>query len=214
MRRDIFRQFLVFAVWGVIYIGLLAITVYHSLPSQRSNPMMKKVGWLVILSSLANGSWIFFWHYDHITLSLLTMLVLLACLIFTYLRLDIGRKIFKPVELWCVSLPITIYLGWITVATIANVEDELANQKWNGFGISPLTWTVILLIVGVLIAAIMAYTRRDVAYLLVLVWAFSGISVNWLDKATLNYVGFVAAGLVLVLLIASRIWLKRPARVS
>lgn len=200
----------VFSIWGIIYIGLLAFTIYHSLPAQRANPRLRQIGWLVALSSLANGTWILFWHYGHITLTLLTMLVLLACLILIYLRLKIGQVKFTTAELWCVSIPVSVYLGWITVATIANVEDELANQGWNGFGISAVTWTVILLIVGVILAAVVAYTRRDMAYLLVLVWAFAGISANWPGKPVLDSAGFIAAGLVLVLLVASRLFLKRP----
>jgi hypothetical protein len=203
----------VFSIWGVIYIALLAYTIYQALPAQRANPRLRRTGWLVALSSLANGTWILWWQFGYYALSLVTMLVLLAALLAIYLRLDIGYAAFKRVEKWTVAIPFSIYLGWITVATIANVTDVLVNAGWNGFGISPLAWTLILLAVGTALAGVMAYTRSDVAYLLVLVWAFSGISVRWLNLPVLNTAGFVAAALVLVFLLTSRLRLSRPAAI-
>jgi len=195
----------VFSIWGVIYLGLLAFTIYHSLPSRRSNPKMQRTGWLVALSSLVNGTWIYFWQFGYYAATLVTMLVLLVTLIAIYLRLDIGRTVVGAAERWCVHLPFSIYLGWITVATIANTSDVLSYYKWNGFGVSPLAWTLLLLAVGVVLAGISAFTRRDMAYLLVLVWAFAGISVRFLDLPVLNVAGFAAAALVLAILAISRI---------
>jgi hypothetical protein len=199
----------VFAIWGVIYIGLLAYTFYHSLPAQRENLSLRRTGWLVSLSSLANGTWIVFWQFGYYALSLVTMFVLLAVLTAVYLRLDIGHTRFSTLEKWVVSIPFSIYLGWITVATIANITAVLSYVGWTGGGVSAVAWTVILLAAGVAIAALMAFTRSDIAYLLVLTWAFAGISVRWLDASVLNVAGFTAAALVLVLLVASRL---RPAR--
>ena len=200
----------VFAIWGVIYLGLLAYTIYHSLPAQRNNIHLRRTGWLVALSSLGNGTWILFWQYLYFPLSLLTMFFLLAVLVVIYLRLDIGHTQFSNLEKWVVSIPFSIYLGWITVATIANVTVVLS--PYTAFtvgGISATAWTVILLVAGVVIAGLMAFTRSDIAYLLVLVWAFAGISVKWVDMSVLSYAGYVAAAVVLVLLVASRL---RPSR--
>jgi hypothetical protein len=195
----------VFSIWGIIYIGLLAYTIYQALPSQRQNPLLRRTGGWVALSSLMNGVWIFFWHYGYFVLTLIVMLALLASLLVIYLRLDIGRRKFSLLEKWTVSIPFSIYLGWITVATIANATAVLSYLGWSGWGISPLAWTLILLAAGVLIGGSMAFTRSDIAYLLVLVWAFSGISVRWLALPTLNFAGFAAAGLVLALLVISRV---------
>jgi len=201
----------VFSIWSLIYAALLAYTIYQALPSQRSNPRLRSTGWLVALSSLANGAWIFFWHYGLYAITLVVMLVLLATLIGIYLRLNIGRSTFSAVEKWTVSAPFSIYLGWITVAAIANIGAVLVSLGWDGWGVSPVAWTVILLAAGVLIGGIHAFTRSDGAYLLVLVWAFVGISVRWLELPVLNLAGFTAALLVLSLLIASRL---NPARRS
>lgn len=199
----------VFSIWGLIYLFLLAYTVYQALPAQRENPRLQRSGWLVALSSVFNGVWIFFWHYGLYELSLATMFALLVTLLAVYLRLDIGRARFSAVERLTVAAPFSIYLGWITVATIANITAVLSYLGFTGGGISPLAWTLILLAAGVLIAAAMAFTRRDAAYLLVLVWAFAGISVRWQADAVLGLAGFIAAGLVLVVLVVGR--LRRTA---
>jgi benzodiazapine receptor len=204
----------VFAIWGIIYIGMLAYTIFQALPSQRTNPRLRSTGWLMALSGLANGSWIYFWHFGYYTISLATMLVLLGSLTAIYLRLGIGKTHFNPTEKWTISIPISIYLGWITVATLANATAVLSTTGWNGWGINPEAWTVILLAAGVTIGAAMAFTRSDVAYLLVLVWAFSGISARWTTLPVIYAAGLVSTGLVVIFLVASRIRLSRMATAS
>jgi hypothetical protein len=195
----------VFSIWGLIYLGLIAYTIYHSLPSQRTNPVLVKTGWIVSLSSIANGAWIYFWHYGYYSVTLLVMLILLASLLFIYKRLNIGRTVFSAREKWLVSIPFSTYLGWITVATIANATALLSFIGWNGWGFSDIGWTLVMLGTAVVIAGLMSFTRSDIAYSLVLVWAFIGISVRWLDLPPVNIAGYVSAAIVLLFLFLSRI---------
>ena len=195
----------VFAIWGLIYLGLIAYTVYHSLPGQRTNPLLIKTGWFVSLSSIANGAWIYFWHYGYYAITLLVMLILLGCLLTIYLRLNIGRTKFSLADKWLISIPFSTYLGWITVATIANATALLSYIGWDGWGISDIGWTLIMLGAAVLIAGLMSFTRSDIAFSLVLIWAFVGISVRWLSLPPVNIAGFAAAAIVLLLLVLSRI---------
>ena len=115
----------VFSIWGLIYLGLLGYAIYQALPAQAQNPDLQSIGYLFVLSSIANIAWIFFWHYNLFTLSVVAMLALLILLILIYLRLDIGRAQVAPAMKWLVHLPFSIYLGWITVATIANITSWL-----------------------------------------------------------------------------------------
>jgi hypothetical protein len=195
----------VFSIWLLIYIGIAAYTIYQALPAQRANPRLRATGWLFALGSLANGAWIFAWHYGLYPLSMAIMLVLLGSLTAIYLRLNIGRFLFDKVETWTIRTPISVYLGWITVATIANATAVLSNLGYTGAPFGELGWTLILLLAGVVIAALMAFTRHEIGYLLVLVWAFAGISVRWLDAPVLNVAGFFAAALVALLLVAGRL---------
>lgn len=196
----------VFSIWGLIYIGLIALAVFQALPSQRQNPRMRATGWWIILGGLANISWIFFWHYELFPLSLVAMLVLLAALIITYLRLGTGKTQASSGETWAVRVPISIYLGWITVATVANVTDVLYYLNWGGFGITPEIWMAIILAAVLVIAGLVILTRRDIAYGLVILWALVGISVKHaavplVANSTWVTFGLVALTLLLALLL-------------
>ncbi len=192
----------VFSIWGLIYIGLIAYAIYQVLPSQRENPRLRSIGYLFILSCLANIAWLFLWHYEVFEYTLVAMVVLLLSLIGIYLRLDTGRVKVTRGEVWAVQVPFSIYLGWITVATIANTTQLLYYLGWSGWGISPETWTVIMLAAGVVISTLMSLTRSDIAYSLVLVWAYVGIAVKHSETSIVSTSALVAAGLILVILIA------------
>lgn len=184
----------VFAIWGLIYLGLLAFAVFQALPSQRENRALRRVGYLPALSGVANAAWLFFWHYNVFGWTLVAMLLLLASLMAIYLRLGIGRTpAASSAERWAVRLPFSIYLGWITVATLANVTDVLSLTAWNGWGIAPDTWAAILLALATLVALAMAVTRRDAAFILVLTWAFAGIGIKQAGVPLVANAGWVAA---------------------
>jgi benzodiazapine receptor len=168
----------VFSIWGLIYLALIAFAVYQALPAQRENPHLRRIGYLFALGCVANSAWIFLWHYEFFELTLVAMFGLLLLLIAVYLRLDIGRVRVSTAEKWLVHIPFSIYLGWITVATIANVTSVLYYLNWDGWGIRPEVWAVIMLVVGAGIASAVSISRGDVAYVLVIVWAFVGIAVK------------------------------------
>lgn len=195
----------VFSIWGLIYMLLIAFTVYQALPAQRENAALRKIGWWYVAGSVANTIWIFTWHYQIFALTIVFMLILLVSLIAIYTRLGIGRKSVSPAMRWLVHLPFSVYLGWITVATIANATDVISLTAWNGFGIDGKLWAVIMLAVAVVVAALVALTRRDVAYLLVLVWAFIGIGLKFSGVTPVEVGAFVAAGAVVLLVIISLI---------
>jgi benzodiazapine receptor len=198
----------VFSIWGLIYLGLIAFAVYQALPAQRENPRLRSIGWLFVLASAANIAWIFLWHYEVFPATLVVMLVLLASLIAIYLRLGTGRTSVSRAETWLVRVPFSIYLGWITVATIANATQLLYFLGWNGGFLSPEVWTAIILAVAVAVAWLMAITRRDVAYLLVLVWAFIGIANKHAGTPAVSTAAWIATALVG----AAVIWSALPRR--
>jgi hypothetical protein len=191
----------VFSIWGIIYIGFIAYAIYQTLRSQQENPRLKSIAGLFVLSSVANCVWIFLWHYEVFGWTLVAMGVLLISLILIYLRLGIGKTSVSRAETWSVRVPFSIYLGWITVATIANVTDVLNFWHWGGWGVAGQTWAAIMLGVAVLVAAAMTITRRDVAYLAVLVWAFIGIALKFPTEAIVATAAWIATGLTAVLLL-------------
>ena len=201
----------VFAIWGVIYIGWIAFAVYQALPAQKESPRLRKLGYLFALSGLLNAAWLFCWHYNQFGLSVLVMLGLLGLLIASYLRLDVGRTPVGTAEKWCVDVPFSIYLGWISVAAIANVTDWLYFVNWNGFGIAPEIWAVIMLLVASLVGVVMALTRRDSAYLFVFAWSFAGIAVKQAATPMVAYAAWAAAVVALGLAIYSIVARRRTA---
>lgn len=190
----------VFAIWGLIYIGLLTYAIFQALPAQKENPRLLATGWWVVLGCLANSMWIFLWHYELFTGTLAAMLVLLASLIATYIRLNTRQAKVSTSETWLVRVPFSIYLGWITVATIANVTDVLSYLKWNQFGHSDGTWMLIILFAVVVIAGLMSFTRRDIAYAAVILWALAGIGVKFPQQGMVTIGVWIAFGLVAVTL--------------
>jgi pimeloyl-ACP methyl ester carboxylesterase len=200
----------VFAIWGLIYIGLISYAVYQAFPAQKENPRMQTTGWWVVLGGLANSIWIFLWHYELFIGTLAAMLILLASLIATYLRLGIGKTKVSSTETWMVRVPFSIYLGWITVATIANVTDVLSYIKWNQFGHSAGTWMLIILFAVVVIAGLMSFNRRDIAYAAVILWALAGIGFKFPQQGMVTIGIWIAFGLVAVTLGAA-ILIKRKA---
>ena len=186
----------VFSIWGVIYTLLLLFAVFQALPSQREKPFLQQINVLFVLSSVFNVAWLFLWHYDQIVLSVVLMLALLATLIAIYMRLGIGKTSVALKERTFVRLPFSVYLGWITVATIANVSSALRSIRWDGFGLLNDTWAVLVIVVALLITLAVIVTRKDVAYSLVLVWALVGIAVN--QSAYQNIVTVAIASAIII----------------
>jgi len=201
----------VFSIWGLIYIGLIAYTIFQALPAQRANPRLRAIGWWVVLSGVANSVWIFLWHYNLFPLTLIAMLVLLATLIMTYLRLGIRRTAVSSGERWAVQLPFSIYLGWITVATVANATSLLDYLKWDRFGLAPELWMGIMLAAVLVIAVLMNFTRRDVAYAAVILWALAGISVKHAAVAAVAVPTWITFGLVALTLVAA-LFIQKPGQ--
>jgi len=198
----------VFSIWGLIYLALGAFAVYQVLPAQRENPRLQRIGYLFALSCLANVAWLFLWHYELFALTVIAMLTLLLSLIAIYLRFEIGRTRVPAVEEWLVRVPFRIYLGWVTVATIANVTSFLDYVNWSGWGIQPEVWAVIMLVAGAAIASAVGLTRGDVAYMLVIVWAFVGIAVKHAATPLVATAAWVMTVIVVLMLVASA-FLKR-----
>ena len=193
----------VFAIWGVIYLGWIAFIIFQLRSSQKENPRLRRLGYLFTLSNLANAAWLFCWHYNQFGLSVLVMLALLGLLIASYLRLNVNRSKVSAIEYWSVDVMFSISLGWITVATVANISEWLYLIGWGGFSISAQAWAVIMLAIASLLGLAMALTRRDVGYLLVLVWAFVGIAVKQTSAPVVGFSAWTAAVLMLGLVIYS-----------
>lgn len=196
----------VFAIWGLIYLGLAGYAVWQSLPAQAANPRVRALVLPMALGNVANGVWIFLWHHLWIGASLVAMLVLLASLIVAYLRLRAapGRR-GAPIpgrgeRLWARGT-VSVYLGWITVATVANVSIAGYDAGWTGAPLPASVWAALTLVVATALGARMLLRYRDLAYAGVLVWAFVGIVVQ--QWGTTLVTGTAVVGLLALLFVAA-----------
>ncbi len=165
-----------FAIWGLIYLLLAGSVLYQTVLNKNqadSELSYKMIGTLFFISSLANAAWIFAWHYLQIPLTILLMLVILICLIL--INRQTSKAALSKKEILFMQIPFSIYFGWITVATIANVTVLLVSLGWKGAGFSETVWTIVALGAGLVIGIAVMLTNRDAAYGLVLIWAYSGI---------------------------------------
>jgi hypothetical protein len=187
----------VFSIWGVIYLFLIAFLIYQFTPAQKEDPRFTAIAPYFVLSNLANGIWLVLFHYQQHYFTILPMLVLLGCLIGIYLKLH--AEPVKGTAYYFMGLPFSIYLGWISVATIANMTQLLDYAGWSGFGLAPEVWLVVVLLVAIFLSWLMSRKYHDIAYNLVLVWAFIGIGVKFFDNPVVATSSFIAAVLVMLI---------------
>ena len=194
----------VFSIWGVIYLLLGAFVVYQALPAHWDNPRLVRVGYLFALSCALNVLWLFTWHYLLIPLSLPVMLGLLGTLIVIYERLGIGQRRVPRGETFAVRLAFSVYLGWITVATVANVSVFLLERGAALDWTSPF-WAFVAIAAATSIGFTVLRRRGDFAYALVLVWAFVGIAVRqWGSEALLVLTAAAAAAFLAAQMVRQR----------
>jgi len=191
----------VFSIWGIIYVLLGVFVIFQALPSQKEKEYTKKIGWLFVLSSIINIAWLFLWQYEFLSLSVILMFLLLATLILIYLRLGIGKSKVTLREKLAVHVPFSVYLGWITIASIADVSVTLVSVNWEGFGIGPEIWASLIIIVALLIGMLVVATRKDIAYGLVIVWALIGIAVK--QSGNQNIIMLTQTSAIIILLALS-----------
>ena len=192
-----------FAIWGIIYLGLISLAIYQVLPSQKNSLLLEKLGYKVAIASLAQILWVFAFLARQFTLSLILMLVILGALIVGYLA--IGSRFKSLKQKWLVGIPVSIYLAWISVATIVNVATVLDYLNWDNWGVSPQNWTVIMLLVVGIIGVVIALQKNLIA---VYIWALLGISQkNYSNIPIANTANIIA--LILVVVFISSFWWHR-----
>lgn len=178
-----------FTVWGVIYFLLLLYVIYQfGIFQKDSDPnkeeLFKKIGIYFSISSVANAIWILAWHYKLIPLSLILIVVVLICMIIINQHTKASKLSLK--DNFFIRLPFSIYFGWVTVATIANVTTLLVDIGWNGFGISETIWMILILIVGALITIATILRNKNFFYGLVVIWAYIGIYIKHTSSSGFN----------------------------
>ncbi|MBU1445710.1 tryptophan-rich sensory protein [Patescibacteria group bacterium] len=196
-----------FSIWGLIYLLLLGYTLYqfgfgNKQTKASRDKLFATINRYFLITSIANIAWIFAWHYGVIWLSVVIMFTLLFLLI--KIADVINKEKYNILETVLVRLPFSVYFGWITIATIANITVFLVSINWNGFGIAEYIWTVIVLLVGAAIGTIRMLKDKNIFYGIVLVWAYGGIwlkhtSASGFDGAYANVITTVIICIIIFL---------------
>ncbi len=209
-----------FLVWSLIYILLAGYCVYQAFFAGRqgggNRVLYKKIAGLFSISSLANTAWIFTWHYGLPFMSLVMIVVLLACLV------EVSRRLreteLSHTDAWLMSFPFHVYYGWITVATIANIVAVCVSFGWHGTGPGAVTGTIIFLMAGMIAGSLILLGTQQIAYGAVLIWAYTGILVKHLSPTGFNrqyplvIVAVIASLLVFIFLEWRLVVIKKGSR--
>lgn len=172
---------LTFSIWGIIYTWLLVFIIWQTTALfstkrlEKVAPLIDKLSWFFVFTCVLNISWLFAWHWQLLVISVLIMITFLLTLIRLNNHLSIGISKINSTEKWLIHAPFGIYLGWISVATIANITATLVGNQWNGWGILEENWGIIMVSTGFLIASAMVILKNNVFYGMAVIWALYGI---------------------------------------
>ena len=204
-------------IWPVIYLGLMGLAVHQLLPSQAVNPRYRKGMYMLSVNLVLNALWVFVFGRQMFSLSLIIILPILVSAVWSYFLLEIpgySKKGAGAEKVLTVS--VSIYTAWLTVATIANVSLVLAHAGWNGFGLSYELWTVIILLVGLALGFLLTLRLRDPYFALVYAYAYLGISVRrfpeFSDLQAIVLVSLIGAAAFLVLAVISFVRFSKQSR--
>lgn len=174
---------LTFSIWSLIYLLLLFFAVWQIWPlraEQRRldrNLAIDALGWRFVFVSFLNMAWLFCWHYEFVAASVIVMFVML----FQLIRINrLAFHILPHTQDYrnFLQIPFGLYLGWISVASIANVTAWLVSTQWDGDGFSEKLWTEIMILVAIALSLFMLFVRRNIPYALAVAWALLGISIK------------------------------------
>lgn len=203
-----------FSIWGIIYLFLLnySISYTYFTIKQRQFPEIKKYLDAITpyywVTCILNAGWILAWHYLQVGISVLIMLIFLVSLIQIFVIMQKQVLTIKPLYQFLIKTPFSVYLGWISVATIANITALLVHLKWNGFGIDPIYWTLTLISIAILLSVYFIIQFKNIAYPLVVVWALWGIKAAQGPKSELiNQI--TVLGILLIAALVSRTAIKK-----
>lgn len=208
-----------FSVWSIIYTLLLGFITYQLYvlfaEHHRDKSRILSISPLFAGVCICNAGWLFAWHYEWTTLSVIIMLTHLCFLILIHDRLKLAISWNPlPSKLW-LDIPFSIYLGWICVATIANVTAWCVSKGFTLSFLPPQLWTIIMLVAALLIGMFYVFTRNNKFLALTIVWAFYGIIVKLKklrsdESDSIVLAAHIALGILLLIIVLNTLRRRTP----
>jgi hypothetical protein len=206
-----------FSIWSLIFALCIAYAVWQALPAQAENALLRRVGWLTAAAFAGSMAWEFVFPAGAYGVSVLLIVTVLVSLAVAVGRMTDGRGRMSGAERWLAWVTCGIYLGWITVATVANVAQALAAAGVVELGLGAETWGTVLLIVAALIASAVTLRTRNGGYPLAVIWALIAVFVARrappvvTQSDAVAWTALGAAGLVAVALAVSLARRRAPS---
>lgn len=203
-----------FAIWTPIYLGLLGYAIWQALPAHGADPRQRRVGWLVAATMWANAAWILAIQDGRVTLSVVIIAVLLVLLVAAFAGL-VGRPASGWVEAALLDGTVGLYLGWVSVATIANVAAALVAAGHTDVGLGPVPWAVLLMVVAAVVGVVVAGAGQGrFAYAAALIWGLAWVAVGRTDGPDEAMGVTLAAVAAAVVVLAATLIARWRGRVS
>lgn len=114
-----------FSIWSLVYALMIAYAVWQALPGQRASARQRRVGWWIAATAVLNGGWLIAAQFLTLIATVVAILVLLATLGAT-LRLLVLTPPHGWAERLLMDATVGIHLGWVSLATVANISAWLA----------------------------------------------------------------------------------------
>lgn len=195
-----------FSIWGLIYLALTINAGYQIKCAfqDKETSFFNQLGFRLILANVGNALWIWLWLTERTGESVVAMLVILALLLSAVLKLKIGTSDVNQSHKRWLWWPISLYAGWITVATVANISAYLAKVDWQS-GLSEANWAILMMVVATLIYSFVLSKRRMITFALVGAWALTAISLrHWNTETSIQWVALACALILAILSIRAK----------
>jgi hypothetical protein len=190
-----------FSIWGPIYLGLMAYAVWQALPAQTEATRHRALGYPVAASLVLNAAWILSIQFDLLWASVPIIALLLAVLVRIFL-IYVGHTSTGIVESIVTDGTMGLYLGWVCVATAANVTAALVAAGFTGWGYPAELWAVTVVAVAAIAGVIIAWRGRGkFAPAFGLSWGLAWLAVGRLTGGLLSLPVAIAAIIAVALVV-------------
>ncbi len=194
-----------FSIWGIIYTGLILFPIFQLIKKRDKHPLWHQVRILFSLNVIANGLWLAFASYNWLWMTVIVIIFMLISLYRINLLLIKIEAEGAAINFWTERLVFSIYFAWITLATVLNISAALNYYNWTGFGLSEVSWSLIILPIVAIIASTAVWKYKDSAYAGVVVWAFIALVIkHWEQIPIIAYISLAIALLFFILMFATK----------
>lgn len=200
-----------FSIWGLIYLGVLALAVVQALPGYGDNPHFEEARIPLIANMACNFAWVATWQSLLFPIATVILVLQLATGVWLYYALGIpSRPAHSTLEEW-IRFPISVYVGWLTLATVVGVSTLFHFWEWGAWGLSYAAWASIMLAISAVIGFVLTLRWEDPVYGLVFIWGYAAVALRP-DQVGVVIATAVVLGVLFAVVIVVQLWMRLRKR--